>query len=434
MALQTIILLLVSLLLSASQPLASESNPDFFRISRNSYTASEICARCHKDIYANWKESMHAKAVEDPVFMADFLMVQLKRGPQVKEYCLSCHAPTTRVTEDYDLRGTASNEGVACDFCHTVSGLGLIGKPDYYKIDKGITKYGPFRDTESPAHETQYSEIHTKSEFCAGCHELVNGNGVLVMGTFSEWKEGPYSKEGIQCQNCHMPIVYDKNVVDPSVKESSHFVTAHEFRGGHSVINLTNAAVVRTEVEREGDVAKVVTRITNSESGHKLPTGTPARKVVLNTRIIDPGGNLLAEVNKVYRKVLVDDDGIILEDNAGMILNAAQIFSDNRIAPGETRTETFKFDIPDGVDMFTVENTLQYEFSRPILRTEKIVYQMSHEVIEVSGGHASSQVLSTDDSSGRFVILVLAMGVLVIGLLVFFRFDKKKLGTKSSLV
>lgn len=425
MALRTIRSVLTVLLL-ASVVRAGNSNPEFYGISRHSYTSSEVCARCHQDIYDVWKDSMHAKSVDDPVFMADFIMVQLRQGKELKPYCLSCHAPTTVATGDFDLRSGFSKEGVTCDFCHTVSGLGLPGQGDYYKVDPGPVKYGPFKDAESPAHDTEFSDNHAKSEFCAGCHQLVNKNGVAVMSTFTEWKESQYAKEGIQCQNCHMPIVYDMKVVDPSIKESSHFVTAHEFRGGHSLINLTHAADIETDVQTSGRVATVTTRITNSESGHKLPTGTPARSVILNTRILDGGGNLLADINKVYRKVLVDEDGTIIENNAAMILDSYKVFSDNRIAPKETRVETFEFDIPEGIDHFTVESRLQYEFSRPILKVEKVVYQMAHNVVEVSGSNNHSASLIVGNSPDKFWGVAFSALVITFVLLAFYYMVRKK--------
>lgn len=424
MALQTVIMVLFAWLALSAQE-SGESNPEFYGVSKHSYTSSKICARCHKDIYGDWKNSMHAKSVDNPVFMADFIMVQLERGKELKPYCLSCHAPTTIMTKDYSLRSVSSNEGVTCDFCHTIKGIGQPGESEFYEIDPGSAKYGPFRDSKSPAHETVFSDNHTRSEFCAGCHQLVNGNGVAVMGTYAEWKESSYAKEGIQCQNCHMPIVYDMKVVDPSIMESSHFVTAHEFRGGHSMINLTHAARIETDVLRNGSTATIITKVTNSESGHKLPTGTPARSVVLNTRILDNGGNLLAEINKVYRKVLVDENGVILENNAGMILDAAQIFSDNRIAPLETRVETFEFDIPEGIDRFTVENKLQYEFSRPILRVEKVVYQMARNVVEVSNGKIHAGGIPSYESLENLWSAVISAGIIVTTVLAFIYFNRK---------
>jgi hypothetical protein len=214
--------------------------------------------------------------------------------------------------------------------------------------------------------------------------------------------------------------------VDPDIKESSHFVTAHEFRGGHSLINLSHAADIETDILKKGSVATVITRITNSESGHKLPTGTPARSVILNTKIRDRGGNVLAEINKVYRKVLVDEDGVIIENNAAMILDAARVFSDNRIAPKETRVETFEFDIPEGVEYFTVENRLQYEFSRPVLKVEKMVYQMAYDMVEVSGGNIQANGMPFGQSPDKLWVTIISITAVCFAILSLYILERRR--------
>ncbi len=36
------------------------------------YTSSEVCAKCHEDIYRTWKNSLHALSLSDPVFDAAY--------------------------------------------------------------------------------------------------------------------------------------------------------------------------------------------------------------------------------------------------------------------------------------------------------------------------------------------------------------------------
>jgi len=94
--------------------------------------------------------------------------------------------------------------GVQCDFCHSVSASAGIGNAQYVLSSNG-TKRGPFEDSISPFHESEYSELHTKSEFCGMCHDVFHPvNGLPLETPHTEWKNGPYSKEGVQCQDCHM--------------------------------------------------------------------------------------------------------------------------------------------------------------------------------------------------------------------------------------
>ncbi|MFQ6002249.1 MAG: multiheme c-type cytochrome [Candidatus Zixiibacteriota bacterium] len=376
--------LAISLSSMAQVPPQSSYNPELYGISRYRYTSAQSCKKCHTHIYRIWSQSMHAKGLEDPVFKADYLLAIMEEGEKIKSYCLSCHVPTVDKTNDYNINREISKEGVTCDFCHSVSAVDLSKSPDPFEMDIGESKYGPYRNTSSPAHAAVYSKIHTESEFCGACHELENKNGVLIMGTYSEWKESPYPAKGIHCQNCHMPKIFGLPVVDPKIKKTDHMLTAHEFLGGHSQINLAHAAQVRTEVKMEKDKAIITTYITNAESGHKLPTGTPSRKVILETRILDESDNILAETKKVYRKVLMDENGVILEKNYEMILKSKSIFSDNRIAPKETRKEEFVFDIPKGVDSFRVESVLKYEFLTPVVATKLMEVEMAKDSKSVS--------------------------------------------------
>jgi hypothetical protein len=362
--------------------LAQEELPvtyTLFDIEPHGYTSSDVCARCHVDIHENWKISMHAMSLEDPIFKVALLQAQVKHGESIREYCLFCHAPVVQFNKDYYLRDPITKEGVTCDFCHSVVASRPGDREKPYDLQPGLVKHGPLKGVNSPAHETKMSEIHLRSEFCGGCHELVNANGVLVMGTYTEWKEGPYSAEDVHCQNCHMPLAYDQKVLDPKIKESTSLVTAHEFRGGHSQINLRHAATIEVEVVREGSTARIITYVTNKESGHRLPTGTPARRVVLIVTTKDDEGNVIAEIRRVYRKVLVDEDGIVLEDNGDQILRSVRIYSDNRIAPRETRKEEFLLDLPQDTKNIHIEAELKYEFETPVIYTKKMEVEMARD-------------------------------------------------------
>jgi hypothetical protein len=350
-----------------------------FDIEPHGYSSSEVCARCHGDIYADWKTSMHAQSLDDPIFQVALLQAQVDHGEKIREYCLFCHAPLVQYTKDFFLRDPVTREGVTCDFCHTITAARPGDREKPYDLQPGLIKRGPFKDVTSPAHETMSSDIHLRSEFCGGCHELINANGVRVMGTYTEWKEGPYPAEDVHCQNCHMPMTFEKKVVEPKVKKSTNFVTAHEFRGGHSQINLRHAATVDLEVIREGRTARVTTYVTNAESGHKLPTGTPARRVVLLVTATDEEGNIVAKTRRVYRKVLVDKDGVILEDNADLILRSVAIYQDNRISPKETRKEEFVLDLPPDAKEIHIEAELKYEFETPVMYTQKMEVEMAKD-------------------------------------------------------
>lgn len=370
------IFFVVLLILLSSSSFAREKG-----IPEGVFSPSQECGNCHNNIYQDWSNSMHAKAIEDQVFKSDYLYALDESGEKIRAYCLSCHSPTVGYTGDIYLKNQISREGINCDFCHSVQSVDLGNPKDPFKVNPGVTEYGPYRNASSLAHVAAYSELHTQSEFCAGCHQLKNSNGVLVLGTYSEWKQSPYPDKNTECQNCHMPKVLGMPIVDLKVKRSELNMTSHLFLGGHSEINLQHAATLRTELKVEQGKALVTVFVTNAESGHKLPTGMPARKIILQVKLLDKKGEKIDQKEKVYQKVLLDQRGEVLTESYKMIMDAASVLSDNRIAPKETRLEKFEFDLPSRIIPFSVESTLRYQYPVPVLTTGLMEVEMAKQVV-----------------------------------------------------
>src|SRR3990170_1301032 len=55
------------------------------------FNAAKVCGHCHREIYANWKRSMHASAVEDPIFNVAFLKTYWRTRGKGGALCLRCH-------------------------------------------------------------------------------------------------------------------------------------------------------------------------------------------------------------------------------------------------------------------------------------------------------------------------------------------------------
>ncbi len=349
------------------------------------YTESQVCKRCHTEIYKEWVNSLHASSLTDPVFVGVLKGIENKED---REFCIGCHAPTTLVTGDYDLILPITREGVTCDFCHTVKGVNLA-EEDPYEFDLGNTKWGPLKSgvVVEGGHENAFSEVHRRAEFCAACHQVVNKWGFYVLNTYAEWKEGPYAKEGIQCQNCHMPEKFGVPIVNPEVVHTRYNVNSHQFLGGHSEITLTRAATISSILDIVDDSLLVVVYVTNAESGHRLPTGIPSRKVILRVRLLSPraevAGELIDEKEVVYKRVLIDMEGREIPDDnmKDMLLKAVGVKSDNRIYPKETRREEFKFSLSKFAgEEVIVESVLRYEFRVPFLEPNIMRMQMARDV------------------------------------------------------
>ncbi len=353
-----------------------KTTPSLFGLSSWKPVSAQSCSKCHPNHYEMWTGSMHAFSAEDPIFKASLMQAQVVGGEPIRDYCLGCHTPLAKNMRDYSLTQEVTREGVTCDFCHSIEDVHLDRQGNEYDLNIGSVKYGPSPSVETPAHESQKSDLFGKSEICGGCHELVNDNGVTVMGTYSEWKAGPYPDLGIQCQNCHMPMSLKAASINANGDTLNKLAHDHRFQGGHSQVNLRNAATITLNSEIIEKTAQISVFITNAESGHKLPTGMPGRKLLLEVTILDQDGNLLAQPSRVYRKVLVDDEGTILEGNVNQLIYSAGIYNDNRIGPKETKKEEFLVDLPDGVKEIEVLARLTYEYESPVMYIQKIQAEM----------------------------------------------------------
>ncbi|MFQ5891949.1 MAG: multiheme c-type cytochrome [Candidatus Methanofastidiosia archaeon] len=352
------------------------------------YEGSLSCKECHEELYDQWANSLHAQATSDPIFEASYLLV-LREKPEEKEFCLRCHSPTTALTKDFNLELELSREGVTCDFCHTVSDLKMDGVIEY--IPKvGNIKFGKSK-REITEHGLSFRNFFSKSEFCGGCHQFLNSNGVPVIETYEEWKSGPYFQKK-ECQDCHMEMVEN--------------VRSHRFAGGHLESKVTSAAQVKLDVEIEERSMKVKVYVTNSGSGHKIPTGIPSRRLILHLVVRNSGGEIIFKEDRVYEKVLVDAEGEVLKEDHRLILDSERILKDNRIAPLETRIEEFEFEVPQSIQDLDVSAELEYSYKPQLLTKTKLSVLMAKESKFEHIGDVSKERVKVSKEAFFWVLLL----------------------------
>ncbi len=307
--------------------------------------SAEECGRCHQDIYRYWKASLHAQAADDPRFQA--ALAKLKdESPKtdVAGICLRCHAPALLQAQDAKWERKVSWEGVTCDFCHSVRGVRPDPKTPFL-LDVGQVKSGPLRDVQSTAHVARYAETFSSAMLCNPCHQFTNGHGLDVLSTYNEWQASEYPARSITCQNCHMRGTSGK-VVDPKVKRvASSLVNLHEMPGGHSVTELNRALQAVISSERHGATLDVTVQVTNRGAGHRLPTGSPLRAIVMVVQV-DGGTGKAQTATRTYGRLVVDEHGQEANDEAAVWLRGAKVVRDDRLAPNEKRVEKFSFQVP----------------------------------------------------------------------------------------
>lgn len=294
-------------------------------------------------------------------------MAEVDFGPTARKTCLSCHSPIAVQIGDLGLIKKVSWEGVTCDYCHSIREVSLTGTNPKARVEFSLVKSGPSKEAVSTAHETVYSEVHTSSLACVGCHEYKNAQGLAVLTTYSEWKASDYGKEEQGCQSCHMYRVQG-NVVDPRVKSGGQLkLNLHQIPGSRSIEQLNKAIKADLTAVRAGGQLNVTVKLSNRGAGHSVPTGSPMRQLILELRADAYNGKHFRE-ERFFRRTVADASGAPVTREPTAFIKGARVVSDTRLAPNETRTETFSFAVPLGVQT-QLEASFYYYYS-PLASTE----------------------------------------------------------------
>ncbi|MEW6455491.1 MAG: multiheme c-type cytochrome [Acidobacteriota bacterium] len=372
-----IIFLLIIFTLLISFRITAETKKS--QLKKVNFENSKKCGECHKDIYNYWKNSLHSMSITDPIFEASYLEAYKETEGKAKYLCVVCHAPIAAISEDYEIKKDISKEGINCDFCHSIKDINLNQNIPFI-IETGKIKYGPLYNVESPEHPASFSSVHTTSLICASCHEYKNNNGVLILGTYSEWKNGPYNKEGVICQNCHMPAAPGYAVKESIKRPTKKWINLHDISGSHSIIQLKKAVSIRIlKTERVNNMVYVEVVMENVGSGHMIPTGIPSRKLILYVSVKTKSMEYPKIIRKEYFKLLVDEKGKEIQKDYDFFYSATKVLMDNRLGPKEKRIEKFEFySIPEN-EKVDVRAWVSYLYLPSIFKSEKIEFEMSSD-------------------------------------------------------
>lgn len=247
------------------------------------------CSGCHQSHYEAWSQSFHAKSIQNAGFQTlyvkyiDFLEKGLGRESTVEDLrqCLFCHAPPVQLVSDQvvqqisdaivekdweEIRGVQ----ISCVVCHSLTSEGKWS-PASFSLDG--TKYGPLRDPvpqELSIHKSEYSDLHTRSEFCGTCHSQKPFN-VYCSLVYDQFKETDAAQQGQVCQDCHMKAT--ENVRVAVGGGENRILHSHTFPGGRfpemwpEAIDLD----LQTELRRGNEIVATVTM--RSKVPHNIPDG-----------------------------------------------------------------------------------------------------------------------------------------------------------------
>ncbi len=287
-------------------------------------------------------------------------------------------------------------DGVSCDFCHTITRMGLPTDRDqilfpelynqYYGVSYehrfGLQKFGPIEETPTSGHTIGYAQVYEDSLYCAPCHQEVNAYGVIVQDTYNEWLASPYSVPGrgfASCQTCHMPTAQSLRLAPiPPSKHGPDRADAHmhDFRGTTPEF-LRTAAEVSLTAEKVENTVNATVVVKNTGTGHMLPTGKPYHQLVLVVRAEDENGAVIYENIKEYERKL----GRSLSPRGEVpYWQADFVVYDTRIPPGESVTETYQIDATGVTGSVFVTAQLFY---RRASKTATSVYQLTDKPIQI---------------------------------------------------
>lgn len=284
------------------------------------------CGTCHKDQFQNWEKSFHAKSISKGFLWQKEILTS-------EEYrsCFQCHSPLAETkselavefqtseilnSKSHNFPKGISNPSILCASCHIRNQI-RFGPP---------SRVQPAN--EHPTNNLPHNGYIVKkefesSEFCKSCHESkkdgVKLAGKRLMEVYSEWEKSPFAKQGIQCQNCHMP---DRE---------------HSWKGIHDKTFVKNSLLPTWTITEKNGNYKIQAELKSMGVGHKFPT------------------YIVPKIYLRFYAILKDKlTPILLEESVvGRIVNTdlTEEYLDTRIKPQESHLVRFDYE--------PKENTIQ---------------------------------------------------------------------------
>ncbi len=190
-------------------------------LSREEMLSPTTCARCHVRHFNDWTESMHAKASDDPVFIAMNERGQRETDHKLGTFCVKCHAPmAVRDGKTKDGLNLGSlppyYKGVTCFFCHTIDSVDASHNNGSVDLATDLVMRGEIPDpVANSAHASTYSTFHDDGQrdsatMCGTCHDIDSPAGGKIERTFAEWSASAFAgPKGSTCTftACHIRSV-----------------------------------------------------------------------------------------------------------------------------------------------------------------------------------------------------------------------------------
>jgi Flp pilus assembly protein TadD len=243
-------------------------------IPSNFFMDSAACGECHKDIYEQWKSSMHHFAsFNNQFYRKSIEYMQDVEGTRPSKWCAGCHDHAVFFNGRFDrpireqIDTPEAQAGLGCMSCHAIVHVGSsMGNADFR------VEYPPLHELASSHNRTiraidyfltylnpkPHKQTFLKpfmrdqsAEFCAACHKVhldVPVNNYRWMRGFNDydnWQASGVSGQGARsfyypaksqaCADCHMPLTASQ---DPGNRDGK--VHSHRFPAANSAVAYAN--------------------------------------------------------------------------------------------------------------------------------------------------------------------------------------------------
>src|SRR5262245_3424078 len=254
-------------------------------IPANFFLTSQVCGRCHTDIYEQWKSSVHHfSSFNNQWYRASIEYMQDVVGTKPSKWCAGCHDHAVFFNGRFDrpireqIDTPEAQAGLACTSCHSIVHVkSTMGQGDF------TIEYPPLHDLAvsdqpvlswvhdyllrldpKPHRDTFIKSFHREqtAEFCSSCHKVhldVPVNGYRWFRGFNEydnWQASGVSGQGARsfyypakpqrCADCHMPLVASN---DPAAKDGK--IRSHRFPGANTAVPFVNQDAEQLRITQE---------------------------------------------------------------------------------------------------------------------------------------------------------------------------------------
>jgi tetratricopeptide (TPR) repeat protein len=243
-------------------------------IPSNFFMDSEACGVCHKDIYQQWKSSMHHFAsFNNQFYRKSIEYMQDVVGTRPSKWCAGCHDHAVFFNGRFDrpmreqIDTPEAQAGLGCMSCHAIVHVGSsMGNADFTVEYPPLHELASSKNTYIRALDYFLTYLNPKphkatfmkpfmreqsAEYCAACHKVhldVPVNGYRWIRGFNEydnWQASGVSGQGarsfyyppkpLDCADCHMPLVPSR---DPGNRDGK--VHSHRFPAANMAVPTAN--------------------------------------------------------------------------------------------------------------------------------------------------------------------------------------------------